>query len=85
MHGEVSLDVHGEVSLDVHGEVSLDGSLGDEGTHHTAEGLPGGEDTRGVKFVLRNSCRLFNQLTEHLRLRTRRGALMGVLILQRIL
>lgn len=55
--------------LDVHGEVSLDGSLRDEGTYHTAEGLPGGEDTRGVKFVLRNSCRLFNQLAEHLRLK----------------
>ena len=54
--------------LDVHGEVSLDGSLRDEGTHHTTEGLPDGENTGGIHLLLVDPRCLLDQLTEHLRL-----------------
>ena len=54
--------------LDVHGEISLDGSLRDEGAHHTTEGLPDGENTGGINLFLANPCCLLDQLTEHLRL-----------------
>ena len=54
--------------FDVHSEVAFDGPLGDECAAHTGQSLPVGQDSRTVHVLLRESCRLFDQLTKDLRI-----------------